>query len=60
MTLAAEGSETRLKAEEDQKCKEVKSKDEWPLWNADPNCEHEIITLWSGIKCSKCSGWCCL
>lgn len=29
------------------------------LYNADPNCEHEIILLWSGIKCSKCSGWFC-
>jgi hypothetical protein len=29
------------------------------LYNADPNCDHEIETLWSGIKCKKCTGWYC-
>lgn len=31
-----------------------------PLYNADPNCTHNVITLWSGVKCSKCAGWFCL
>lgn len=30
------------------------------LWNADPNCEHNIISMPSGgVKCTKCKGWCC-
>lgn len=29
------------------------------LFNADPNCQHEIVQLWSGIKCKHCSGWFC-
>ena len=29
------------------------------LWDADPDCEHEIINLWSGIRCKKCKGWFC-
>lgn len=36
-------------------CKQYKPK----LYNADPNCEHEIQELWSGIKCKKCPGWFC-
>lgn len=31
------------------------------LWNADLNCEHNIISpIGGGIKCTKCGGWCCL
>ena len=29
------------------------------LYDADPNCEHEVIEQWSGVKCSKCPGWYC-
>lgn len=29
------------------------------LFDADPNCKHEIITLPSGISCIKCHGWFC-
>ena len=29
------------------------------LYDADPNCVHEIIEKWSGIKCKKCGGWYC-
>jgi hypothetical protein len=29
------------------------------LYDADPNCEHEVVAQWSGVKCSKCSGWYC-
>jgi len=29
------------------------------LFNADPDCDHEIEELWSGIKCKKCNGWFC-
>lgn len=29
------------------------------LYDADPNCVHDIIELWSEIKCSKCGGWYC-
>lgn len=29
------------------------------LWNADPNCKHEIVNKWSGVECKKCKGWFC-
>ena len=29
------------------------------LFNADPNCKHEIKNKWSGVKCVKCGGWFC-
>ena len=32
------------------------------LWDADPNCKHEIYSDFyggGGIKCKKCSGWFC-
>lgn len=34
--------------------------EEEALYNADPNCEHDIVLLWSGYKCAKCPGWFCL
>ena len=27
------------------------------LLDADPNCQHEIESKWSGVKCKKCEGW---
>lgn len=33
---------------------------EQDLYDADPNCEHELDpNCWSGIKCLKCKGWFC-
>lgn len=29
------------------------------LYDADPQCEHEIVTKWSGVECGKCKGWFC-
>lgn len=30
------------------------------LWDADPNCEHEITyPPGGGVKCVKCGGWFC-
>ena len=30
------------------------------LWDADPNCQHEIEEKMSGgVKCTRCHGWCC-
>ena len=31
------------------------------LWEADPDCEHEIVDgdNYSGVKCKKCKGWFC-
>ena len=29
------------------------------LFDADPDCEHDVVALWSGVKCSKCPGWFC-
>lgn len=31
------------------------------LYNADPNCEHNIVgaTYGGGVKCTKCKGWFC-
>lgn len=33
--------------------------DEDILYNADPDCAHDIKTQWDGIKCIKCKGWFC-
>ena len=31
------------------------------LWDADPNCEHELDPkCYSGVRCLKCSGWYCI
>lgn len=29
------------------------------LYNADPDCMHDIEALWSGIKCRNCPAWYC-
>jgi hypothetical protein len=29
------------------------------LFDADPDCDHEIENKWSGVKCKKCKGWFC-
>jgi hypothetical protein len=29
------------------------------LYNADPSCQHHVISQWSGVKCTKCPGWYC-
>ena len=29
------------------------------LYNADPNCAHEVEVQWSWVKCKKCPGWFC-
>lgn len=29
------------------------------LYHADPNCEHDVQPQWSGVKCTKCTGWFC-
>ena len=30
------------------------------LYNADPNCEHNVVAqLSGGVKCTKCGGWFC-
>jgi len=39
-----------------------KEEEKWnsdELFDADPNCKHEIEVLWSGVKCKKCKGWFC-
>jgi hypothetical protein len=38
---------------------EEKEIEEEELWDADPNCDHEIVDKWSGIECKKCKGWFC-
>lgn len=30
------------------------------LYDADPDCDHEIQLEWSGVQCKKCTGWYCL
>ena len=46
-----------MKKKEEKPKKVVKDLDF--LYDADPKCKHVIITLWSGVKCSKCNGWFC-
>lgn len=29
------------------------------LYDADPDCDHVIVSHWCGIKCTKCKGWFC-
>ena len=29
------------------------------LFNAEPNCDHDVQEHWSGVKCTKCDGWFC-
>lgn len=29
------------------------------LYNADPDCRHYVVGLWSGVKCVRCNGWYC-
>lgn len=29
------------------------------LYNADPDCDHEVVARDSGVKCVKCPGWFC-
>lgn len=32
----------------------------YPLYNADPTCNHESApNKWSGIECRHCGGWFC-
>lgn len=35
------------------------SLDKMYLYDADPACKHHVVTLWSGVKCTKCHGWYC-
>lgn len=30
------------------------------LYDADTDCQHEIVEQWSGVQCWKCGGWMCL
>lgn len=42
----------------DKKAARQAAKEE--LWNANPDCTHEIIdALGGGVKCIKCAGWMC-
>ena len=29
------------------------------LYDADPNCAHQIVAKASGVKCARCPGWFC-
>ena len=55
------GQGTYSGAEEfmEQRAAELKAEmDE--LWEADPNCKHDIQPArGGGVKCTKCSGWFC-
>ena len=34
--------------------------DEQDLWDADPDCNHEVVDApGGGIVCTKCGGWFC-
>lgn len=48
----------RLWEKEEQKPKSIKYRGE--LWNADPNCAHNVVCApGGGVKCTKCNGWVC-
>jgi hypothetical protein len=37
----------------------MEGSEEWPLYAADPTCDHEIKLRMSGYGCIKCPGWYC-
>lgn len=39
---------------------EKKAESDDHLYDADPDCKHDIEMMWSGIRCKKCHGWNCL
>ena len=51
----------KIEIDKDEQDETIESKNHLKdvLWDADPNCDHNIVALWSGIKCSKCGGWFC-
>jgi hypothetical protein len=39
---------------------DVDSCDEDELYDADPNCQHQVqAASGGGVKCAKCTGWFC-
>lgn len=49
-----------LKRENSYKSYYVGSKWNDELWNANPNCDHRVISpSGGGVKCIKCNGWIC-
>lgn len=51
-------TEKRLTAAAEQK--EMNEAHGSELWNADPNCEHNVVCApGGGVKCTKCLGWFC-
>lgn len=36
-----------------------KNEHECKLFDADPNCVHDIVDTYGGIRCTKCKGWFC-
>ncbi len=48
-----------LEDEEERESTNAYYKEEGRLYNADPNCDHDIEEQWSGVKCRKCPGWYC-
>lgn len=56
----------KLKQTSKQKTKQAKDAEvDWnddgsDLWDADPNCKHEVVSApGGGAKCRKCKGWFC-
>lgn len=49
----------RLKMGIDTKPNTIKKEKPTVLYNADPKCDHQIKSKWSGIECVKCGGWFC-
>lgn len=39
---------------------EENNKEIGELYDADPNCNHEIVEKMSGIACKHCKGWYCI
>ena len=45
-------------AEDEEEPEEIEDDEE--LWNADPNCKHNIVSArGGGVRCTKCGGWMC-
>ena len=44
----------------DHRDDEEEGKLTWNLWDADPDCDHEVVDApGGGVVCLKCGGWFC-
>lgn len=60
VTLSEEAPHFEAQRAEARRLEAVQSELAEQLYDADPNCKHEVVAQWSGVKCKHCPGWFCL